>query len=386
MTDPPEFPNRTRSRAGHLTAYGHDRDELMRHRIIVLDQDIDDAVANRLVSQLLLLNADDPATDIIFLIDSPGGSVTAGLAITDTMALVSCDVATYAMGLVAGMGQFILSAGTKAKRYALPQARIVMRPTSGAGDVTGVRQELARMIAEHTGQTVQRILDDQLSGRSLNAEEAREYGLVDHIVTQLAPLTRNADPGGSGPHLTYRCDGAIAVEFPPHDATNTDSHDRFEGEAATQDEVRLAESRLLDLADLVNPHHSWGAIQLDLSGRGQPSGRPPDRTWTDPVAAGELYDLLRDCEPDVYKAALAGAVESGEPRAVLKSAIKVGRPESLGQLERLLKKYATREIVEDYLNSGSPDLERAGRSWAREFGFVVNELPVGGGEGRWGTR
>jgi len=182
-------------------------DRLLRERIIFLGQQVDDTIANQISAQLLLLSAEDPTRDIALYINSPGGSVTAGMAIFDTMQFVDCDVATYAMGLAASMGQFLLSAGTRGKRYALPHARIMMhQPSAGIGGTASdiaiqaeqfklTKVEMAKLIAEHTGQTVEQIQADSERDRWFTAEQALEYGFVDHVVSRVAQV-----PGtGSGP-------------------------------------------------------------------------------------------------------------------------------------------------------------------------------------------
>ncbi|MBV7294964.1 ATP-dependent Clp protease proteolytic subunit [Corynebacterium sp. TAE3-ERU12] len=172
-------------------------DKLLKERIVWLGDQVDDDIANRLCAQMLLLAAEDPERDIALYINSPGGSVTAGMAIYDTMQFVPCDVATYGMGLAASMGQFLLSAGAKGKRYALPHARIMMhQPSAGIGgtasDITiqaeqfaQTKKEMARLISEHTGQPLERIEADSDRDRWFTAKEALEYGFVDHVVTTL---------------------------------------------------------------------------------------------------------------------------------------------------------------------------------------------------------
>lgn len=167
---------------------------LLRQRIIVLGQEVDDDVANRITAELLLLAADDPAGDIAFYVNSPGGSVSAGLAILDTMRLIDCDVVTVGMGLAASMGQVLLTCGTPGKRYVLPHTAVMMhQPTAGIGGTASdistqaemlrrSKQEIAGLIAERTGQPVERILADGDRDRWFDAEQAREYGLVDHIL------------------------------------------------------------------------------------------------------------------------------------------------------------------------------------------------------------
>jgi ATP-dependent Clp protease, protease subunit len=170
---------------------------LLYQRIIVLGAEVDDDVANRLCTQLLLLSAEDPRADISLYINSPGGSVSAGLAIYDTMRLIPNDVSTLAMGLAGSMGQFLLSAGTAGKRFSLPHAQILMHQGSAgfggtAADVEIYAEQLDRigtlltgLIAEHTGQSVETIERDSGRDRWFTAEEAREYGLIDHILDRV---------------------------------------------------------------------------------------------------------------------------------------------------------------------------------------------------------
>jgi ATP-dependent Clp protease protease subunit len=170
---------------------------LLYQRIIVLGTEVDDRVANRLCAQLLLLSAEDGRSDISLYINSPGGSVSAGLAIYDTMGLIPNDVSTLAMGLAGSMGQFLLCAGTTGKRFSLPHAQVLMHQGSAgfggsAADVEIYAQQLERtgatmirLISKHTGQPVDRIENDSLRDRWFSAEEARDYGFIDHIVERL---------------------------------------------------------------------------------------------------------------------------------------------------------------------------------------------------------
>ncbi|MDR1999127.1 MAG: ATP-dependent Clp protease proteolytic subunit [Frankiaceae bacterium] len=181
-------------------------DRLLRERIIFLGQPVDDAIANQICAQLLLLSAEDNGRDINLYINSPGGSVTAGMAIYDTMQFVDCDVATFAMGLAASMGQFLLTAGAKGKRYALPHARILMhQPSAGIGGTASdiaiqaeqfkaVKQEMALLTAEQTGQTVEQILKDNDRDRWFTAQESLEYGFVDHVVSRTAQVANGSGP------------------------------------------------------------------------------------------------------------------------------------------------------------------------------------------------
>ena len=175
-------------------------ERLLRERIIVLGSQVEEGIANQITAQLLLLAAEDPEKDITLYINSPGGSVTAGMAIYDTMQLIEPDVATYAMGLAASMGQFLLSAGSPGKRHALPHARILMhQPSAGVGGtaadiaiqadmLTRTKREMAELIAEHTGQPVERIIQDSDRDRWFTAQEALEYGFVDKVVTRAQPV------------------------------------------------------------------------------------------------------------------------------------------------------------------------------------------------------
>jgi ATP-dependent Clp protease protease subunit len=170
---------------------------LLYQRIVVLGTEVNDAVANRLCAQLLLLSAEDPRRDISLYINSPGGSVSAGLAIYDTMQLIPNDVSTLAMGLAASMGQFLLCAGTPGKRYSLPHAQVLMHQGSAgfggtAADVEIYAQQLertsntmTRLIARHTGQKEDTVRSDSQRDRWFSAEEARDYGLVDHILERV---------------------------------------------------------------------------------------------------------------------------------------------------------------------------------------------------------
>ena len=180
-------------------------DRLLRERIVFLGQQVDDAIANQLCAQLLLLAAEDPTRDIHMYINSPGGSVTAGMAIYDTMQLIECDVATFAMGFAASMGQFLLSSGTPGKRYALPHTRVLMhQPSAGIGGTASdiaiqaaqfklTKRQMAELIAQQTGQTVEQIEKDSDRDRWFSAEEAKQYGFVDHVVSGASQV-----PSGAG--------------------------------------------------------------------------------------------------------------------------------------------------------------------------------------------
>jgi ATP-dependent Clp protease protease subunit len=175
-------------------------ERLLQQRIIVLGQQVDDDIANRIAAQMLLLAAEDAESDIALYINSPGGSVTAGMAIFDTMEFIPCDVATYAMGLAASMGQFLLSAGARGKRYALPHCQILMhQPSAGVGGTESDiaiqaelfrrhKQEMAQLISGHTGQPVEKIIADFDRDRWFSADEALAYGFVDHVISRAGQL------------------------------------------------------------------------------------------------------------------------------------------------------------------------------------------------------
>jgi len=167
---------------------------LLKSRVIMLGSEVDDAIANQICAQLLFLEGEDPKSDIWLYVNSPGGSVTAGMAIYDTMQFVACDVATVCVGLAASMGQFLLTAGTKGKRYSLPNARIMMhQPLAGlrgqAADIAIQAEQLAytkRRMAEltsfHSGKKVEEVQRDSERDRWFTAEQAQEYGLVDKVI------------------------------------------------------------------------------------------------------------------------------------------------------------------------------------------------------------
>jgi ATP-dependent Clp protease protease subunit len=171
-------------------------ERLLRERIIILGSEVKDSNANEITGQLLLLAAEDPEKDIYLYINSPGGSITAGMAIYDTMMLVEPDVATTAMGLAASMGQFLLTAGAPGKRAALPHARILMhQPSAGVGGTAAdiaiqadmlerSKREMAELIAQHTGQDVERIIADSDRDRWFTAAEALEYGFIDKVISR----------------------------------------------------------------------------------------------------------------------------------------------------------------------------------------------------------
>lgn len=183
----------------------HVYNRLLKERIIWLGSDVRDDNANLICSQMLLLSAEDPQADIYLYINSPGGSVTAGMAIYDTMQLIPNDVVTIATGMAASMGQFLLSSGTKGKRYATPNTRILMhQPLGGIGGtasdirtqaelILDMKKRMAELTAEQTGKTVEQILEDNDRDNWFRAEEAKEYGFFDHIAQSAGSVS-----GGGG--------------------------------------------------------------------------------------------------------------------------------------------------------------------------------------------
>lgn len=170
---------------------------LLKDRIVFIGTPIDDNVSNVVVAQMLFLQTEDPDKDINLYINSPGGSVTAGLAIYDTMQFVKCDVTTYCLGQAASMGALLLAAGTKGKRYALPHARIMIhQPWGGvqgaasdihiqAKEILRLKDELNGILAHHTGQSLDKVVQDTDRDYFMSAEESRVYGLVDKVVQSL---------------------------------------------------------------------------------------------------------------------------------------------------------------------------------------------------------
>ena len=187
----------------------HIYNRLLKERIIFLGSDVRDDNANAIAAQLLLLSAEDPEKDIWLYINSPGGSISAGMAIFDTMNWIPNDVATVAMGMAASMGQFLLSAGTQGKRYATPHARVMMHQPSGGigGTATDVRinaqlimhmkQVLSELTAEQTGKPLEQILKDNDRDSWFTAQEALEYGFIDHVVTNASSVTGGGGTTGS---------------------------------------------------------------------------------------------------------------------------------------------------------------------------------------------
>ncbi len=192
--------------AGIAVLDDHIYQRLLRERIIFLGSEVKDQNANAICAQLLLLSAEDPETDIFLHINSPGGSVDAGMAIYDTMNYIPNDVATVSMGLAASMGQFLLCAGAKGKRYALPHSRIMMhQPSSGMGGSASdikiqaqqslhIKKVLLELIAQHTGQTIDQIEADADRDRWFTAEQAKDYGLVDQVITSAREASDDGRP------------------------------------------------------------------------------------------------------------------------------------------------------------------------------------------------
>lgn len=169
-------------------------DRLLKNRVVMLGSDVNDDIANQICAQLLYLEGEDDSADIWLYINSPGGSVTAGMAIYDTMQFVGCDVATVCLGLAASMGQFLLTAGATGKRYTLPNARIMMhQPLAGlrgqaadiaiqAEQLAYTKRRMAELISHHSGQPLEQIQADSERDRWFTAEQAKDYGLVDAVI------------------------------------------------------------------------------------------------------------------------------------------------------------------------------------------------------------
>jgi len=176
---------------------------LLKDRIIFLGTAIDDHVANLVIAQLLFLYAEDPDKDISLYINSPGGSITAGMAIYDTMQYIRADVSTICVGLAASMGAFLLAAGAKGKRYALPNAEVLIhQPSGGAqGQATDIeihakriihlREKLNKILAENTGQSIERIRQDTERDYFMDAQEAKEYGIIDDLLVRIPDTPKN---------------------------------------------------------------------------------------------------------------------------------------------------------------------------------------------------
>ncbi len=206
-----------------MTPSPHDPvQRLFERRVLFLGEDVSDESANRLVCQLLSLSAEDPNSDICLFINSPGGSVMAGLAVYDTMQLIPNDVATVAVGFAASMGQVLLCAGTPGKRFALPNAQIVMHEGSAglggsasdveiqAANLVATLDRLRSLIATHTGNSLDQIIDDVGRDRWFDAEQALEYGFVDHIVDSIDDIVPQPPRRRIGVAAAETNTGAIA--------------------------------------------------------------------------------------------------------------------------------------------------------------------------------
>lgn len=205
MSDATAGPRDARGDGPSLGLNDHIYNRLLRERIIWLGTEVRDENANAICAQMMLLAAEDPNKDIYLYINSPGGSITAGMAIYDTMQYIQPDVATVAVGMAASMGQFLLSSGAKGKRYATPHARVMMHQPAGgiAGTATDVRinaelimhmkKVLAELTAAQTGKSVEQIIKDSDRDRWFTADEALDYGFVDNVVTHARAVS-----GGGG--------------------------------------------------------------------------------------------------------------------------------------------------------------------------------------------
>ncbi len=207
-TTPPDRSAATGGYNGGLDEHIYQR--LLQERIVFLGSEVKDENANAICAQMLLLNAEDPDSDIFLYINSPGGAVDSGMAIYDTMQYVSNDVATVGMGLAASMGQFLLCAGTKGKRYALPHARIMMhQPLGGLGGSASdiriqaeqslyIKKTMFDLISQHTGQALEQIEKDADRDRWFTASQAKEYGFIDHVVERGTQVSGRTNKSGAG--------------------------------------------------------------------------------------------------------------------------------------------------------------------------------------------
>ena len=206
-----EVPALMRSPGGAMTGFGDMLDErLLRERIIWLEGEVRDENSNRIAKQLQVLAAEDPEKDITLYINSPGGSITAGMVIYDTMQLIPNHVTTIAMGLAASMGQFLLCAGAAGKRYATPNTRIMMhQPLGGIGGTASdikiqaeqmifIKRRMAELIAQHSGQSVETIEADSDRDRWFTADQARGYGLIDHVYSSSSDAPAGKSGKGKG--------------------------------------------------------------------------------------------------------------------------------------------------------------------------------------------
>lgn len=200
-----------RGPGGGMSGFGDMLDErLLRERIIWLEGEVRDENSNRIAKQLQVLAAEDPERDITLYINSPGGSITAGMVIYDTMQLIPNDVTTIAMGLAASMGQFLLCAGAAGKRYATPNTRIMMhQPLGGIGGTASdikiqaeqmlfIKKRMAELIAVHAGQTLERIESDSDRDRWFTPSQAQEYGLIDHVYNTSADAPSSSRKSAKG--------------------------------------------------------------------------------------------------------------------------------------------------------------------------------------------
>jgi ATP-dependent Clp protease protease subunit len=196
----PSFTDQMQPGANNNDVYAR----LLKERIVFLGSQVDDATANDICAKLLLLQSEDPEKDVFLYINSPGGSVSAGMAIYDTMQYVSCDVGTICLGLAASMGQFLLCAGQPGKRYALPHSRVLMHQPSArmegaavdiaihAEQIMYTKRIMAERIAQHTGQKVEQIEADFDRDRWFTAEEAKDYGIIDRVIQRSAQVDQAA--------------------------------------------------------------------------------------------------------------------------------------------------------------------------------------------------
>ena len=307
---------------GGASGYGlddHIYQRLLKERIVFLGSEVRDSNANAICAQLLLLSAEDPEADIFLHINSPGGSVDAGMAIYDTMNYIPNDVATVGMGLAASMGQFLLCAGAKGKRYALPHARIMMhQPSSGMGGSASdikiqaqqslyIKKMLLELISEHTGQPVDQITADADRDRWFTAEEARDYGLVDQVISSALqaadegrPARDRTDPDSRTTTMNYyipQWEERTSYGFRRIDPYAKLFEDRiiFLGTPISDDVANAVMAQLLCLESM-NPDQD---VQIYINS--------PGGSFT---ALTAIYDTMRFIQPDVQTVCLGQAASA----------------------------------------------------------------------------
>ena len=361
----------------------HIYQRLLRERIVFLGSEVRDQNANAICAQLLLLSAEDPEADIFLHINSPGGSVDAGMAIYDTMNYIPNDVATVGMGLAASMGQFLLCAGTKGKRYALPHARIMMhQPSSGMGGSASdikiqaqqslhIKKVLLDLIAEHTGQTLEQVENDADRDRWFTAEQAMEYGLVDQVIKS----AREAADDGRPAH-SRRTDEQMNYYIPQWEERTSYGFRRIDPYA------KLFEDRIIYLGTPISDDVANAVIAQLLCLQSMNPDQDISIYINSPggsfTALTAIYDTMNFIKPDVQtvcigQAASAAAIllaagTPGKRLALPNSRILIHQPYTEGtfgqtsdieiQANEILR---MRELLEKMISDHSGRADRAGQ-------------------------